>query len=129
MKPKIPNMVAWNQAETLMQPALIRIVDNLTQQIEQTAWKATYEEVQDPYPGYRLHLNASDRHVELDLWNLCYRVCFRDYPTDTDPSANTEIEVAIDTHLLDNDSEVNWNRLDDKAKQVVGQVFENLPAV
>jgi hypothetical protein len=158
MKPKFADIEAWRQAELLMQPAFIRVIDNLRKQLEQTSWKGSYrdvpiwaddtpedvkatvarlqeqlktaspqqtEEIQNalshlpsPHPGYELCLQQADRQVTIDLWELCYRVCF----------ANDIHEpVRVDTSLIDEAGAVDWDRLDEKTKALVEQIFENLP--
>ncbi len=119
-------MVAWQQAELLMQPALIRIVDQIRKQLENTTWKATYRDVQTPIPGYELCLESNSDSVCVDLWELCYQVCFRDYnPTHTRQESQ---DVEIDTSLIDETGDVDWQNLDTKAQQMVAQVFANLPS-
>jgi hypothetical protein len=126
MKPKFKNMVAWQQAELLMQPALIRIIDQVRKQLEDTTWKATYRDVQTPIPGYELCLEHNGASVCVDMWELCYQVCFRDYPpTHTDIESQ---EVDIDTSLIDETGDVDWESLDIKAERLVTQVFASLPA-
>ena len=160
MPPKITNSVAWQQAELLMQPAFIRVVDNVRKLFEQSSWKATYHDVlvwaagtseetkaivtqlvqeletatpeqaeqiretltklSTPHPGYHLCLQRQEQQVNVDLWELCYQVCFVEYT----PS---NITVDIDTSLLDESGDVEWNLLDTKAKQVVEEMFASLP--
>jgi len=43
MPPKITDTVAWHQAELLMQPAFIRVIDRM--QLDESAWKGTYQNV------------------------------------------------------------------------------------
>ncbi len=127
MKPKFKNTVAWQQAELLMQPALIRIVDQVRKQLEQTTWKATYKDVQTPIPGYQLCLEKQDASICVDLWELCYQVCFRNYqPTHAEEESQ---EVEIDISLIDETGDVDWQSLDTKAQQLVEQVFADLPAM
>ncbi len=127
MKPKFKNMVAWQQAEMLMQPALIRIVDQVRKQLENTTWKATYQDVQTPIPGYQLCLEHNGASVCVDVWELCYQVCFRDYsPTHTE-TENQEVE--IDTTLIDETGDVDWQYLDTKAQKLVERIFTELPTV
>jgi len=38
MSPKITDTVAW-QAELLMQPTFIRIIDNIRNQLDESAWR------------------------------------------------------------------------------------------
>lgn len=161
MPPKITNPVIWQQAELLMQPAFIRLVDNIRKQLDVSSWKGTYQDIliwpseatQEtkavvtklleeleaatpeqaldiretlshlpvPHPGYHLCLQRQEQTVSIDLWELCYRVCFMNY----DP---VKEEVIIDTSLIEDTSDVDWQQLDAKAKAVVGQVFANLPS-
>lgn len=126
MKPKIKNTLAWQQAELLMQPALIRLLDNLRKKLEESVWQGTYEEVQVPVPGYQLCLQHQDRQIRVYVWELCYQICFSNYrPSHADMES---VEVDIDTSLIDESGDVDWNRLDEKAKQVVEEVFAGLPA-
>lgn len=126
MKPQIVDMVAWEQAEMLMQPALIRLIDNIRKQLENSAWKATYEEVTEPYPGYHLCLEYQEKKVRFDLWQICYQICFRNYIPGVDEAGTQEVE--IDTSLIDDSiGDVNWENLDNKAKEIVENIFSNLP--
>lgn len=165
MTPKFATRLDWQQAELLMQPALIRVIDNIRKNLERSPWRGDYEDVQRwpshtppevqgqvialqheletaapersiliqqtldhlprPYPGYELKLTQGDREVRLDIWNLCYQVCFMNYEVNhPDRPA-----VVIDTSLINfEDQEVDWKRLDDKAKQLVDAAFSNLPS-
>ena len=160
MPPKITNSVAWNQAELLMQPTFIRVVDNVRKLLDNSSWKGTYHDVltwaagtseetkaivtqmvqeletatpedaeqiretlaklPTPHPGYHLCLQRQEQQVNVDLWELCYQVCFVDYTLSDDV-------VDIDTSLLDETGDVEWNLLDKKAKKVVEAVFASLP--
>ena len=160
MPPKITNPVAWQQAELMMQPAFIRIVDNIRKLLEKSSWKGTYHDVliwaagtsdetkaivtqlvqeleaatpeqaqairetlaklPTPHPGYHLCLQRQEQQVNVDLWELCYQVCFVGYTLSEDT-------VDIDTSLLDETGDVEWNLLDIKAKKVVEEMFASLP--
>ncbi|BAZ15234.1 hypothetical protein NIES4071_71060 [Calothrix sp. NIES-4071] len=159
MPPKITDSNVWQQAETLMQPAFIRLIDNIRKQLDVSNWKGTYQDVlvwapgtseetkamvtslveeletatpertddikqtlaklPMPHPGYHLCLQRQEQREEIDLWELCYQVCFQNYPS-SEP-------VYIDTSLIDEQGEVDWNTLDVKAKQIVDTMFQNLP--
>jgi hypothetical protein len=165
MPPKFTNTVAWQQAELLMQPAFIRLIDNIRKQLEVSSWKETYEYVLNwpvgtsdetktlvtqllermktadaeelaeieqalthlptPRPVHYLCLQHQNQQVKVDLWELCYQICFRNYTPLADQSSNTVVE--IDTSLVDETGDVDWQRLDSKAEELVGQVFTNLP--
>ncbi|MGB3509116.1 MAG: hypothetical protein WBA93_07720 [Microcoleaceae cyanobacterium] len=127
MKPKINNITSWKQAELLMQPAFIRILDWLQKKLADSVWEGTYQEVQTPIPGYGLNLEYQDQKVSIDVWELCYQVCFSNYrPTH---AAEQTVEVDIDTSLLNEKGDVNWDRLDEKALFVVENMIANLPKI
>jgi hypothetical protein len=164
--PKFANSLAWQQAELLMQPAFIRVIANISKELERSTWKGTYEDIlvwaegtsdetkaivtqlrqqletatpeaaegiqerleklPQPYPGYQLCLQQQQQQVMVDLWQLCYQVCFRNY----NPVLNaldSDLKVEVDASLIDEMGEVDWQRLDDKANYLVGQIFANLP--
>jgi hypothetical protein len=73
-----------------------------------------------PYPGYHLLLQRQQEQVNIDLWDLCYQVCFLNYS-----SQNTAVD--IDTNLIDEYGDVNWQYLENKTQELVKQVFANLP--
>ncbi|MBD2670081.1 hypothetical protein H6G70_13420 [Arthrospira platensis FACHB-439] len=124
MKPKIKNQLAWQQAEILMQPALIRVLDNIRKQLETSIWKGSYETHTTPYPGYVLKLEHNGQQVNIDVWDLCYQVCFQDYQPTHTPDQPQEVE--IDTSLLDNTGDVDWDKLDRKTQDLIEKVFANL---
>lgn len=130
MKPKFKNRLAWEQAQILMQPALIRIIDNVRKQLDECDWQGSYKEISEPMPGYHLCLTRNDRAIEVDIWELCYQVCFTNYDLKSTHLLSDDIsyEVEIDTRLLDETGEVDWHLLEAKAQQSVKQVFEDLPA-
>jgi hypothetical protein len=137
MKPKFANEQAWQQAEILMQPAYIRLVDQIRRQTEEheSEMLVTYEEVTDPYPSSLLclqprvqasnldHTNTNQDQplLKVNIWDLCFQVCFINY----EPiAAETEQLVAIDTSLFHpNNQEVDWIKLDKKAQTTIHQVF------
>ncbi|MFM7370032.1 MAG: hypothetical protein ACKO2Z_20035, partial [Sphaerospermopsis kisseleviana] len=51
MPPKITNSTTWQQAEILMQPAFIRVVDNIRKHLDTSSWKGTYHDVLIWPPG------------------------------------------------------------------------------
>jgi len=126
MKPKFKNSLAWQQAELLMQPCLIRLLDNIRKYLEDSPWEGTYENVQTPVPGYLLCLNLGENQVTFDIWELCYQICFLNYK-ETHAEAETQA-VEIDTSLIDENGDVNWNELEIKAKKLVEKIFANLPS-
>ncbi|NES20084.1 MAG: hypothetical protein F6K41_14420 [Symploca sp. SIO3E6] len=126
MKPKFKDIVSWQQAEMLMQPALIRILDQVRKQLEDTKWQSSYKDVQTPIPGHELCLEKNDHSVSVNLWELCFQVCFCKYtPTHSELESQ---EVEIDTSLIDEAGEVDWQCLDDKAEIVVAQLLAGLPS-
>ncbi|MBZ8179442.1 MAG: hypothetical protein SAL07_24375 [Oscillatoria sp. PMC 1051.18] len=132
MKPTFKDIQAWEQAQLLMQPAYIRVVDNLRKQLEKGNWKGNYEKTETPLPGDRLILTHKDCTVTVDLWSLCFQICFRNYNRDLlyvaeeDTSATSEVE--IDTNLIDETGDVDWEKLEAKTKQTIETLFANLPS-
>lgn len=164
MPPKFLDATAWNQAELLMQPTLIRAIDNIRKHLEQSNWQGTYEDVEQwppgtspetqvkvkqlqqkleaaapeevatiqqelsqlpsPYPGYELCLKQGDRKVRVDLWELCYQICLKNYAVDRTAGSTAE----VDTSLLTEAGEVDWHRLEEKAKHQIEAVFSQLSA-
>ena len=161
MKPKFATIEEWQRAEILMQPAFIRVIDNLRKQLDQSSWKGTYRDVPiwaddtpeeikatvtrlqeqlqtatasqateiqqtlshlpSPHPGYELCLENGDRQFVIDLWELCYKICFRQ----EEPNSQ---QVEVDLSLIDETGDVDWNRLDDKTNQLIEQIFATLPS-
>lgn len=86
-----------------------------------------------PYPGYQLCLSQGDRQVCVDLWELCYKICFRDYDADSGTSRSRGFGqpasqgVEVDRALFDETGDVDWDRLDAKTQTLVHQIFANLP--
>ncbi|WP_008309737.1 hypothetical protein [Leptolyngbya sp. PCC 6406] len=159
---KFADAIARRQADMLMQPALIRVIDNIRKHLEDSTWQGTYQETQmwppdtseaemrqvkalqaqvvtaspeeipalqaaleplpTPFPGYELHLEKDDQQRIVDVWELCCCVCFQHFPTGDAP-------VAVDTTLWDADiDDVDWLRLDTKAKELVDEVFTTIEA-
>lgn len=163
--PKFSNTLAWDQAELLMQPTFIRVIDNIGKQLEQSTWKGTYTDIQvwaegtpdetkalvaqlqqqlatansteakkiqtqleqlpSPYPGYQLCLEQGDRRVTVDIWQLCYQICFRNYSPILN-AMDKDLVVEIDTSLINDLGDVDWLRLDNKTRQHVEQIFSSL---
>ena len=124
--PKIKDIATWQQAELIMQPAFIRIVDHIRQNLESCVWQESYEEIHEPEPQYLLSLKQEDQLVQVDLWQLCYAVCFRDYVVNHLHQEHQEVE--IDLNLIDAEGNIAWSALDRKAKALVDNIFLNLPA-
>jgi hypothetical protein len=170
--PKFQDLATWQQADHLMQPAFIRLVDNLRKQLDQSTWKGTYEEVQvwpenvsaavqsevaqlqaslktasaaeaiaieaalaklpSSYPGYHLHLEQQEHRVTVDLWHLCYQICFQNYDAASGQihaigESSSDQEVKIDGALFDDVGDVDWHRLDQKTQRLVERTFASLP--
>jgi hypothetical protein len=128
MRPKFATELAWQQAEFLMQPIYIRIVDQISHHSEKSTLKVSYTEEQEPYLTHFLCLSDGDRELKFDIWQLCYRVCFTNYGN-VYPPVESQI-VAIDESLIDRETgEVDWVILDRKANTVIEQLFDIFKAV
>ncbi|MGF1487252.1 MAG: hypothetical protein ACFBSE_09080 [Prochloraceae cyanobacterium] len=132
MKPKFKDTLSWEQAQVLMQPTFIRVLDNLRKELERSSWQGTYQEIETPIPGYQLCLSRNERSIAINIWDLCFQVCFRDYNLDRVEGSQNSIAatqlVEIDTDLLDETGKaVDWQSLETKTQHLVKQVFANLP--
>jgi hypothetical protein len=130
MKPTFKNTLAWEQAQVLMQPALLRVVDNIRKELDVSNWKGQYKEVTTPIPGYHLCLSRSNYQIEIDIWDLCYKVCFDEYEPVQHIFSHedeTSYSVDVDTRLIDDFGEIDWQLLESKAQQSVRKVFTTLP--
>lgn len=165
-RPRFSNTAEWQQAEVLMQPVFIRLIDNIRKELEQSNWQGSYreepiwpdgvsQEIQDqvrslqaqlaiappeeaaaledalaglpgPFPGYSLCLERNGTTVTVDLWQLCYQICFTNYHPLLYQA--DEVLVEVDHTLLDQRGEVDWQQLDTKAQQIVHQIFASLTA-
>ncbi len=121
MVPRFKTVSDWEQAEALMQPCLIRVVDNIRKRLENSTYQGEYKEVMEPIPGYQLSLSRSEVKVIVDIWELCFQICFLDYQPSRDQ------EVQIDPSLIDETGQLDWQSLENKAQYLVNQVFLNLP--
>jgi len=163
--PKFADIRAWEQAEMLMQPVFIRVLDNIRKQLEQTTWQGSYQETpiwpegisaetqvqvlqlqQDlaaapaaeaeaieeqlarlpsPQMSYLLCLKKADRQITVDIWQLCYQICFRNYSPVLN-ALDQDMIVTVDTSLIDDTGDVDWLKLDEKAKYLIEQIFSSL---
>ena len=129
MKPTFKNTTDWEKAEMLMQPVFIRVMDNLRKQLEKTNLVATYEEVQEPLPGYQLILTHESASVTISIWDICFQVCFIDYQVSSNQSSQNSLIVEIDDHLFNEEKEINWQQLETKTQQTIQTIIDNFPAI
>ena len=130
MKPQFKTRLAWDKAQILMQPALIRILDNIRKQLENSQWQGSFKDITEPIPGYLLCLTKGDSSLEVDIWQLCYQVVSNNYsptfPKISSEDEQTSYELEIDERLLDETGEIDWHLIEAKAQQSVRQIFNQL---
>jgi hypothetical protein len=120
MHPKFKDNLAYEQAQVLMQPAFIRIIDNVRKQVESGDWNSNYEEISEPYPSYLLCLKKQNQTFKFNLWELCFQVCFIDYKYQQDTP------VEIDLSLFNQEGNIDWQNLENKTKTIIKNIFNNL---
>jgi hypothetical protein len=138
----------WQQAATLFQPALIRLLDQIRQQLDASDWKGTFESRElwptDPTPEslpaslpsetpetapqilYLLHLSHQEQTAQVNIWELCYQICFQNYHPQLERETIADFqpgEVTTDISLFDPDGEIDWHQLDHKAHRVVAEML------
>jgi hypothetical protein len=153
----------------LLQPALIRLIDQLRQQMTAASWSWSYdtvelwpdtvssevrsqyttmlqaletasdeeaEMIQDvletilhPVPLYRLDISLDGVDYQFNLWELCYQICLKEYVPNlsnmTVESPNLDKQT-LDLDLYESSGEVDWARLNEKAKTVVSMLMIQL---
>ncbi|MDX2242677.1 MAG: hypothetical protein NW224_18470 [Leptolyngbyaceae cyanobacterium bins.302] len=86
-----------------------------------------------PYPGYQLCLSQGTHKVCVDLWEICYQICFQDYDSESGTSWQkgfgqpSSQSVRVDSNLFDAMGEVDWDQLDAKTRKLVDHIFARLP--
>ncbi|MDJ0844472.1 hypothetical protein [Crocosphaera sp.] len=129
MKPTFKNATDWEKAEMLMQPAFIRVMDNLRKQLEKTNLVATYEEVEEPFPGYQLILTHEEDSVTISIWSICFKVCFTDYPLSSKNANQDSIMVEVDENLFNEEPAINWQYLETKTQAIIQSIIDNFPNI
>ena len=138
MKPKFKDSLAWEQAQILMQPIFIRVLDNLRKKLDKSSWKGEYQQSDEPHPKYELLLTNQDKIITLDIWELCYEICFTNFQrkvaqsqqnlAHTNGTKINEIEeIEIDTTLINENGQVDWIKIEIKTSNLVESIFNNLP--
>lgn len=117
MLPKFKDALSYEQAEILMQPTFIRVIDNIRKRTEINNLDISYEEINEPFPNYLLCLKKGDDIIKYDLWKICFQICFINYQDDQDNL------VEIDTNLFDHNYQLDWQKLDDKTITIVTKIL------
>ncbi|MDJ0511488.1 MAG: hypothetical protein QNJ64_19900 [Crocosphaera sp.] len=125
MKPTFKNATDWEKAELLMQPSFIRVMDNLRKQLEKSNLVATYEEVQNPFPGHQVILTHEEKSVTMSVWEICFKVCFLEYNFSSEDSTQDSLMVDIDSELFKEKGEIDWDKLEEKTQQTIKTIIEN----
>jgi hypothetical protein len=155
---------------SLLQPALIRLIDNLRKQLTPSGLKWDYETLEEwsedvspatrdrvatltqalevadpedaehlqaeldqlpvPIPMYWLAIAHPEQPLRVNLWELCYQVCLESYApnyTNTSLSQPDLSHAQIDGAILDDQGEIDWAQLDQKAAAVVQEFMNSLP--
>lgn len=117
MQPKFKNIKEYEKAQLLMQPIFIRVLDNIRKYAESEQWETSYTEINEPFPSYLLTLKKEDKLLKYNVWNLCFKICFKNYQIE-------QIEpVEIDDNLIDEKGEVDWHNLEDKTQILIKTIF------
>lgn len=110
----------YELAEVLMQPILIRLLDNIRKESEIQDCEVSYEDITVPFPGYNVCIKKGEIVEKRNLWELCFHICFENYnPEDNAP-------LVTDRSLFNSEGELDWHLLDEKAKNLVAKIFSEL---
>jgi hypothetical protein len=156
---------------SLLQPALIRLIDNLRKQLTPSGLKWDYETLEEwsedvpqatrdrvaaltqaleiadpedanhlqaeldqlpvPVPMYWLAIAYPEQPLRVNLWELCYQVCLEHYTPNYSNASLSQPDLShaqIDATILDDQSEIDWAQLDQKAAVVVQKLMNSLPS-
>ncbi len=121
MYPKFKDTLAYEQANILMQPAFIRVIDNIRKELEISDWEGSYKEINQPYHSYLLCLQKQKFSIEINIWEVCFQVCF------ADNNCPTNELVQVDNNLFDETGNLDWHNLENKTQKIVKSIFKKLP--
>ncbi|MEM9136246.1 MAG: hypothetical protein AAGB01_02690 [Cyanobacteria bacterium P01_F01_bin.42] len=164
-------MTSHETLSLLLQPALIRLIDQLRLQLKAAEWtwsydtvevwpdqvpettRSRYEEmmraldvasgddaeaIQDvldelpqPIPLYRLEITDQSSVPTINMWQLCYQICLKDYTPqlqDMSLMAPDLNQNDIDSRLTDQDGEIDWDCLNQNAQLVVEKLIASIVA-
>ncbi|MBF2055886.1 MAG: hypothetical protein IGQ45_01415 [Cyanobacterium sp. T60_A2020_053] len=116
--PKFKTRLDYEKARVIMQPTFIRVVDNIRKIAEDSAWEITYQEINEPFPSYIVTQKKGDTVKETNVWKICFQVCFKNYVYDENQT------VEIDDDLVNNQGELNWQKLEEKTKYIITNLFD-----
>ncbi len=117
MQPKFKNIQEYEKAQILMQPIFIRVLDNIRKQSEISQWQSSYQEINEPFPSYLLSVKKGDELTEYNVWELCFKVCFKSYQINQNQSVET------DENLIDETGEINWEAIENKTQKLITDIF------
>ncbi|MDJ0599879.1 MAG: hypothetical protein QNJ37_13665 [Crocosphaera sp.] len=129
MKPTFNSAKDWEKAEILMQPTFIRVMDNLRKQLEKSNLVASYEEVQEPFPGYQLILTHEGDSVTISIWDICFKVCFEEYEFFSSKLSQDSIIVKVDENLFNEEKAIDWQQLEVKTQHTIQNIINNFPEI
>ncbi|MTF38211.1 hypothetical protein [Cyanobacterium aponinum] len=119
IEPKFKNAQEYELAQVLMQPIFIRLLDNIRKESELSNYDVSYEEINEPFPSYIVAIKKENKTEKNNVWELCFQVCFNNY------SESTTQPVTTDKTLFEEDGQLNWQTLDEKAKTLVKSLFSS----
>lgn len=117
MQPKFKNIQEYEKAQLLMQPIFIRVLDNIRKQSEISQWQSSYQEINEPFPSYLLSVKKGDKLTEYNIWELCFKICFKFY------QINQNQLVEIDGNLIDETGEIDWEAIENKTQKLITDIF------
>lgn len=110
-------------------------VNQLHQQLDTAAPAAMAAIEQDladlaqPQMLYLLHLHHGHCQRQINLWELCYQICFADYEPVLERSHIADFpldQIEVDPTLFDAEAEIDWDQLDHKVGRIVNHLFAQL---
>ncbi|MBE9222279.1 hypothetical protein IQ215_06175 [Cyanobacterium stanieri LEGE 03274] len=118
--PQFKTSLDYEKANLLMQPVYIRVVDNIRKQAEINNWDISYQEINDPFPSYILTQKKGNTTKETNIWFICFQVCFTQFELEQNQP------VEIDSNLISDRGELNWDEMEIKTQSIVKNLFDEI---
>lgn len=117
--PQFKTALDYEKANILMQPVFIRVVDNIRKEAEDNNWQINYEEINEPFPSHILTQTKGNLVKKTNVWFICFQVCFDKFDIEQNEP------VQIDSKLVSDVGELNWDEIENKTKTIVTKLFND----
>ncbi|WP_187329408.1 hypothetical protein [Halomicronema hongdechloris] len=83
--------------------------------------EAELAQLPTPFPSYQLQITIAAQLYTIDIWQLCFRLCFIGY----DQAGGT---AQVNTALFDETGDIDWLQLDEATQYIVSEALRDVDA-